>query len=550
MFGNCGVGFAPIKPGQEPWLINLMEGVEDIPGSVLAEGIAWRQPGQTTAGTWETFPEYLSVLEETPRIMDIGCQIPHGALRFYVMGDRGADHEEVPTKEECAQMKALTTEALNAGALGFTTARTVKHMAADGRVTPGYSAHDRELTAIAEGMREANAGVIETNLTDPTAREDLAIMRRMAEVAGRPLTVLLLQIGGAPNLWRLLQQDIHAMNEDGMLVTGQVGCRPVGILLGWELSMNPFNYHPTYLALKHLPVAERIARLQNEPELRAQLLSEHIWDPHAQWRPTAGTPVPQEGETVEQAYFALMDFALTRITELKHRTTGQPEYEPDLTKESLVARAQAVAAASGIKPNPYEVALEILLQGDGKSHLLYPHENYVGGDLSVIKELLEDPYTISGLGDAGAHVGTICDGSYPTFLITHWARDRERTGKGPGLPLEFLVQKQTRKTAEAFGLLDRGLLSVGFKADMNVIDLGQLAVTLPEVVYDLPGKVKAKRLMQKAVGYVHTIVSGVVVSNNGVPTGKLPGKLIRGAQPMLGTHTANATLAAADFAKL
>lgn len=181
----AGVGFAPVKPGSEPWLINLMEGVEDIPGSVLAEGIAWRAPGTTTPGTWETFPEYISVLEETPRIMDIGCQLPHGALRFYCMGDRGADHEEVPTEEECAQMKALTTEALNAGALGFTTARTVKHMAADGRVTPGYSAHDGELTAIAEGMRDANAGVIETNLTDPTAREDLAIMRRMAEVAGR-----------------------------------------------------------------------------------------------------------------------------------------------------------------------------------------------------------------------------------------------------------------------------------------------------------------------------------------------------------------------------
>jgi N-acyl-D-aspartate/D-glutamate deacylase len=404
IFGNCGVGFAPIKPGQEPWLINLMQGVEDIPGSVLAEGIAWREPGMATAGTWETFPEYISVLEETPRIMDIGCQIPHGSLRFYVMGDRGADHEEVPTEEECAQMKALTTEALNAGALGFTTARTVKHMAADGRVTPGYSAHDRELSSIAEGMREANAGVIETNLTDPTAREDLAIMRRMAEVAERPLTVLLLQIGGAPDLWRLLQQDIHEMNEDGMIVTGQVGCRPVGILMGWELSMNPFNYHPTYIALKHLPVAERIARLQNEPELRAQLLSEHKWDPHAAWRPTAGTPVPQEGETVQQAYFALMDFALTRITELKSSSTGQPEYEPDLTKESLAARA--TASASGDQPpDPYAIALEVLLKGDGMGHLLYPHENYAGGDLSVIKELLEDPYTISGLGDAGAHVG-------------------------------------------------------------------------------------------------------------------------------------------------
>ena len=482
--------------------------------------------------------------------MDIGCQLPHGALRFYVMGDRGADHEEVPTEEECAQMKAITTEALNAGALGFTTARTIKHMAADGRVTPGYSAHDRELKAIAEGMREANAGVIETNLTDPTAREDLAIMRRMAQVAQRPLTVLLLQIGGAPDLWRLLRQDIHDMNEDGMVVTGQVGCRPVGILMGWELSMNPFNYHPTYVALKHLPVAERIARLQNEPELRAQLLSEHQWDPHATWRPTAGTPVPHKGETVQQAYFALMDFALTRITELKSSCTGQPEYEPDLTTESLAARAQAIAAASGSiqRPDPYAVALEILLKGDGKSHLLFPHENYAGGDLSVIKELLEDPYTISGLGDAGAHVGTICDGSYPTFLITHWARDRERTGKGAGLPLEFLVQKQTRKTAEAFSLLDRGLLSVGFKGDINVIDLDRLQVTLPEVVYDLPGKIKAKRLLQKAVGYVYTIVSGVVVSKEGMPTGHLPGKVIRGAQPLPGTPAATAT--PADAAKL
>jgi len=242
-----------------------------------------------------------------------------------------------------------------------------------------------------------------------------------------------------------------------------------------------------------------------------------------------------------------MDFALTRLSELKSSSTGLPDYEPDLTKESLAARAQAVAAASGSnqRPDPYAVALEILLKGDGKGHLLFPHENYAGGDLSVIKELLEDPYTISGLGDAGAHVGTICDGSYPTFLITHWARDRARTGKGPGLPLEFLVQKQTRKTAEAFSLLDRGLLSVGFKGDINVIDLDRLQVTMPEVVYDLPGKVKAKRLLQKAVGYEYTIVSGVVVSKEGVPTGNLPGKVIRGAQPLPGTRAATTTPAAA-----
>ena len=255
------------------------------------------------------------------------------------------------------------------------------------------------------------------------------------------------------------------------------------------------------------------------------------------------------------AFFALMDFALSRISELRS-STGAPEYEPDLATESLAARAQAVAA-SGNQPDPYAIALEIMLKGHGDGHLLYPHENYgecpatirrvnfhcwtfsdgslpgiAGGDLEVIKELLEDPYTISGLGDAGAHVGTICDGSYPTFLITHWARDRERAGKGSGLPLEFLVQKQTRKTAEAFGLLDRGLLSVGFKGDLNIIDLDRLSVTLPTVEYDLPGKVKAKRLMQRAVGYVHTVVSGVVVSNEGVPTGELPGRVIRGAQPL------------------
>ena len=522
VFGNCGVGFAPIRSGQEPWLINLMEGVEDIPGSVLAEGIDW--------GAWETFPEYMDVLESMPRIMDIGCQIPHGALRFFCMGDRGADHREIPTSSECQEMKALVTEGLRAGALGFTTARTIKHMAADGRVTPGYSAHDNELNAIAEGMREAGAGVIETNLTDPTALEDLVIMRRMAELAGRPLTVLLLQIGGAPELWQGLRQGVHDMNASGIECTGQVGCRPVGILLGWRLSVNPFIHHPTWKRLCSLPVAERIAKLQQSEELRAQLLSEHTWDPTAAWRPM-GAP-PSDGEDQATAFHGFMDFALSRISELVSPTTSLVEYEPDLSVESLVARA-TTAAADGVATttvDPYAVALEILLQGEGESLLLYPHENYVGGDLEVVRELLMDEHTISGLGDAGAHVGTICDGSYPTFLLTHWARDRTR---GEGLPLEFLIRKQTRRTAEAFGLLDRGLLQPGFKADINIIDFDNLRVLPPTVEYDLLKSVPtARRLMQKATGYVHTIVSGVVVSSGGAPTGELPGKLIRGAQPL------------------
>ena len=405
VFGNCGVGFAPVRPGQHPWLINLMEGVEDIPGSVLNDGIEW--------GRWETFPEYMDVIEETPRVMDIGCQIPHGALRFYVMGDRGADHSEEPSREECELMKTLVKEGLDAGALGFTTARTIKHRARDGRITPGYSAHDPEMEAIAEGMRDAGAGLIEANMTDVTAEDDFMVMRRMSEISGRPLTILLLQIGGAPELWEITRQQIRDANAAGITATGQVGCRPVGNLQGWENSGHPFIRTKAWREeLAPLPIEERFPKLKADKALQEAMLAEHVFDPEARWRSTA---VPDEGETPEQAAWAMQDYVMKMSAALM--TPAGLNYEPDLSTESMAARAAAGEGGG----NPYRVAMEYLLENDGKNMLIYPIENYAYGDLEVIRELLEDEHTIAGLGDAGAHVGNLADGSCKVVILLDFA---------------------------------------------------------------------------------------------------------------------------------
>jgi N-acyl-D-aspartate/D-glutamate deacylase len=482
VFGNCGVGFAPVRRGTEEFLINLMEGVEDIPGTVLAEGIDF---------TWETYPEYLDALDATPRVMDIGSQLPHGAIRFFVMGERGADHAAVPDADELAELERLVTEGLRAGALGFSTSRTTKHKAADGRLTPSLSAGDPELAAVARAMRTVGAGLLQVN--SDFGPGEFATLRQAAELSGRPLSVLVLQVDNAPELWRETLGHIHDANADGVVATAQVGCRPIGVMLGLDATVNPFGNHPAYQEIAHLPTAERAARMRSDESLRHTLVHDRPRDAFSTW----------------------MDDALTRAFELG----DQPDYEPD---PSAAVAARAAAAGS----SPWEVLLDLLAEGGGDRLLLYPFENYTGGSLAEIREMLVDPYSVCGIGDAGAHVGTICDASYPTYLLTHWARDRTR---GERLPLEMLVNKQARRTAESYGLLDRGLLAPGHRADINIVDFDALSVGRPELVYDLPAG--GKRLVQRPVGYRHTFVTGVETFADGEATGARPGRLVRGARP-------------------
>ncbi len=486
VFGNCSVGFAPVRPGSERYLINLMEGVEDIPETVLAEGIDFR---------WESFSEYLDVLAATPRIMDIGAQVPHGPLRFYVMGERGADHSEAPTDDELTEMGRLLEEALHAGALGFTTARTTKHRAADGRYTPGLSASERELQSLALAMKRAGKGVIEVN--SDFGDGDFARLRAAAEIAGRPLSVLLVQVDNAPDLWRETLDGVNAanreLNGDGGRFTAQVGSRPIGMLMGLEVTIHPFTNHPLWAELEKLPPAERVARLTSDAELRRRLVAERPDDGHGAW----------------------MAKALARTFEL-----GDPvDYEPD-PSTSIAARAAEAGR------DPFDLALELMLKNEGRALLLHPFENYCAGNLEVVREMLENPDTVCGVADAGAHVGIICDASSPTSLLTHWGRDRKRGGH---LPLEFLVRKQTLDTARCYSLSDRGVIAPGYKADVNVIDFDSLRLLPPELVYDLPAG--GRRIIQKAEGYRHTFVSGIEVMRDGAATGELPGVLLRGARP-------------------
>ncbi len=481
VFGNCGVGFAPVAPGSEGFLINLMEGVEDIPGTALAEGIDFR---------WESFPQYLDALDAGRYTMDIGTQLPHGALRFYVMGERGAEHASTPTGDEIARMGRLVVEALEAGALGFSTSRTTKHRAKDGRPTPSLSAGDPELNGIAEAMATVGKGVLQCN--SDFGPGEFEAMRRMVELSGRPLSLLLLQVDNAPDLWRQTLDQIHDAQAAGLDMVGQVGVRPIGVLMGLDASVHFFVQHPSYQEIRHLPLAERVARLRTDDALRSRLLAE---------RPTG-------------AFGEWMDRALRRTFELG----PEMDYEP-APEQAIAARA----ARDGV--DPWALALDLLLADDGRALLLHPFENYTHGDLEVVRTMLADPYTICGLGDAGAHVATICDASYPTFLLRHWGRDRTR---GERFLLEFLVHKQTAKTARFYGLADRGVLAPGYRADVNVIDFDALELGRPELHYDLPAG--GKRLVQKASGYRHTFCAGVEVSTAGELTGAFPGRLLRGAQ--------------------
>ncbi|XOV88822.1 MAG: amidohydrolase family protein [Pseudomonadota bacterium] len=481
VMGNCGVGFAPVKADAHDALISLMEGVEDIPGTALSEGLKWN---------WESFPEYLDALDAMPRVLDIGAQFPHSPLRTYVMGERG-ETEQDPTEAEIKRMVALVSEGLRAGALGFTTSRTLNHRTSRGASIPSYHAGNREVDAIVAAMGKLNKGVfgLVSDFRHPV--EETAWLRRLARDSGRKVWFLLTQVDQSPEKYRQML-DLCA-DPEGPAITAQVAGRPISLLLGWESSLHPFVMHKTYRAIAHLPVAERIMQLQ-QPETKAALLAEQI---NADALPyTVRQVVSNFGKI-----FPLLD---------------PPDYEPP--PERSIA---GIARQTG--KHPFEVIFDTLMADNGQGMVFYPLFNYSHGDFESIREMILDPHAIVGLGDGGAHCGVICDASIPSYMLSHWARDRSR---GERLPLELVVRKQTLETASMYGLDDRGVLAPGKKADLNVIDFERLNIRRPQMVHDLPAA--GRRLIQGAVGYDLTMVSGKVTFTEGEATGELPGKLIRG----------------------
>ena len=487
--GNCGVGFAPARPDQHDWLIGLMEGVEDIPGSALSEGMTWN---------WETFPEYLDALEERRWTVDVGTQIAHGAVRAYVMGERGARNEPA-TPEDIAEMKRLVKEAVAAGALGFSTSRTIAHRAIDGEPVPGTYAAEDELFGIGAALGELGAGTFELAPAG-TAGEDILApkaevdwMRRLSAAIQRPVTFALVQVDAAPDLWREVMDESLRAVEDGADLWPQVAGRGFGLLSGHFTTYSLLDQIPAYQDLKAKDLAP--------DDLVAALRTPEVRDAIESWEPDDAT-----AERMDQA------FATTFIL------GTPPEYEPGPDR-SLAGIAEATGRSA------LSVAYDAMLEDDGRGLLYVPILNYSGGDLHAAREMLLHPRAAAGLGDGGAHCGVICDASQPTFMLTHWTRDRTR---GEKLPLEWMVKKQTHDTARLYGLTDRGTLEIGALADINIIDYDNLQLTNPHVAADLPAG--GKRLLQHAIGYVETIKSGVTTFEGGVDTGARPGTLVRGAR--------------------
>jgi N-acyl-D-aspartate/D-glutamate deacylase len=481
LLGNCGVGFAPCHPEQRDMLVKLMEGVEDIPEVVLTEGLPW---------TWSTFPEFLDVLGGRVYDVDIATQVPHAALRVYVMGQRGADREPA-TEADRQRMADLAEEGIRAGALGFSTSRTLNHRTLDGKHIPTLRAEAAELTAIAQGMRAAGAGWMQIVSDFEDQDKEFGLFRRLAEVSGRPVTMTLLQSDARPDGWRALLRQIEAANAAGLRITGQVRSRPTSVLLGFELSQNPFMGRASYRKIAGLPFAEKLRHLR-DPAFRQAVLAE----------PFEGGRRAMRVQRWDNL-FPLGD---------------PPDYEPSL-ETSVAARA----AREGRSPD--EVAYDLLMERDGKAILYLPVTNFTAGNLDAVRDMIAHPDTLLGLGDGGAHVGIMCDATATSYTLTHWTRER---GRGALFPVAWAVKRLTHDNAAAIGLDDRGLVRVGMKADLNVIDYDRLVLRSPEIVYDLPAG--GKRLVQRTEGFDATIVSGAVVYRNGEATGVLPGRLVLGPQ--------------------
>ena len=498
VIGNCGVGFAPVHEKDHERLIRLMEGVEDIPGAALAEGLRFG---------WRSFPEYLDALDSMPRTMDIAAQLPHDALRLHVMGERGAAQEPA-TRDDIVAMRDLCREALEAGAIGFSTGRTDNHRTAEGQWTPSSESTIAELEGIASAFDGLGHGVIQAvsdfdMLRDPTRFDaEFDVLESMAAAArGRPMSISLLERDQAPDQWRSILNRAAVATAKGIPINVQVAARPIGLLLALDATFHPFMGFPTYKSLAHLPVRERAHRVA-EPGTKARLLSEK------------SDRLAGDGSAIPP----LADLLLARIDTLTRRLFplgAVPDYEP-VPESSLFA----AAAARGV--SPLEVIVDALVADEGRALIYFPLFNYLGGDFEHLREMIEHPLALAGLGDGGAHVGTICDASFPTTMLAHWTRDRRR---GPRLSLEKVVSLLSRKNADFMGLRDRGRIAVGLKADLNVIELTRLGLEAPRLVKDLPAG--GKRFLQTACGYRATVVSGRVTVVNDQVTGERPGRVVR-----------------------
>jgi N-acyl-D-aspartate/D-glutamate deacylase len=484
LFGNCGVGFAPVKREDHSSLIGLMEAVEEIPGIALAEGLKWN---------WESFPEYLDALDGMQRTIDIAAQVPHHPLRVYVMGERAINREKA-TGEDIETMRRLTEQALRAGAFGFTTSRTNSHKTPTGEMVPGRYSEIQELLGIGSALKSVGYGAFGINSDFDVETEELGWMTKLGQDTGRPVWFLLTDRPTDPVRWKRLMEGVRKARAEGAMVTAQIAGRPVGVMLGIDTALNPFSIRPSYQELLKLPAEERLRRLR-DPAVRAQILQE--------------APAPELVHRLSQ----FRQQITTRWNRM-YVMGDPPDYEPE--DSSSIA---AIAQREGRTPD--EVAYDYLAGGADR-FLFFPIVGYNEDNHNIIRTMLTDPDTILGLGDGGAHCSSISDASLPSWMLTHWGRDRKR---GPGLPLELIVKRQTSETADFFGFHDRGRLAPGLKADINVIDFKGMRLHVPEIRYDLPAG--GRRLVQRVDGYVATFVSGVPVFEHGEHTGATPGRLVR-----------------------
>ncbi len=484
VMGNCGVGFAPARPDEREFLIRVMEGVEEIPGAALEAGMSW---------DWESFPGYLDALDRRERSIDVVAQVPHCALRCYVMGQERALDDEA-RDDDIEQMTRLTHEALEAGALGFSTSRTFLHRVKDGPLVPGTHSRPEELVGIARALGRVGHGVFQMISDRMGKAPDIHWMKQIARSTGRPLVFSMVQASHAPREYREVLEALQkSWEEEGLDIRAGVSWRPPGVLMGLQATLNPFTSHPTYRELRHLPLDERV-RAMRRPEVREKILSE---------KPATRYELQRHVFTAWHNQFVLGD---------------PPEYEPEASA-SLEARARA----QGVSPQA--LAYDTLLQNGGREFLYYPLQSYADYDFGALHEMLSHPRSTASLSDGGAHVGTVCDASFSTYMLTHWTRDRQR---GPRFRVEQAVRKQTSETASLYGLEDRGVLAPGRKADLNVVDTDALHLHAPYMAFDLPEG--GKRLLQKADGYAYTLVAGEVVAEHGEMTDARPGRLVRGPQ--------------------
>jgi len=496
VMGSCGVGFAPVRPTDHDRLIELMEGVEDIPGTALSEGITW---------DWSTFPEYMEALEKQSRTMDFGLQVPHDALRVFVMGGRALANESA-TEEDIAGMRQYLREALEAGAFGFSTGRSDNHRDVSGEATPASEADRAELIGIAQAFRGLGHGVLQAvsdfdmAVSDDRFGPEFDLLEAMAEAGdGHRMSISLMQRDQSPLQWQWVLDRVERANARGLQMRVQTAPRGIGVLLGLEATFNPFMGFPSYKEVANLPLAERVARMKN-PDFRAKLLRET-------------TEPVSDGSSIPP----LADHLLKRIDMVAMRLfrfTERPNYEPAM-EDSIYAEA------FGKKTPILEAIYDALLEDDGRQLLYFPLYNYTGFNLDNVREMMTHRFAIPGLSDGGAHVGTVCDASFPTFLLQHWTRDRARDQ----ISVEQAVKMQAHDTARHVGLTDRGTIAVGQKADLNVIDHANLHLDRPRLVGDLPAG--GKRLIQRAKGYLATLVNGEVTVDGGELTGRRPGRLVR-----------------------